>query len=659
MTVIIDASSKGLIVVDHITAHLDNDTLTSIPALMLNPDMQILRASVDGRELIEENSSLGQQLLTPMADGHIQLPVGSRELVIEYRNDLMTDDWPWITLLPQEAWYPTSIDTPLSFNLDVRVPSNWVTLSQGASDSEVDGNSSDDNIDQQYDNVATYRQFDPQQGIYLIAGPYVDYHREARGYRARVMLRDADARLADSYLSAALVGLERYSAALGEYPYHSFTLVENQQQTGWGMPGFTLLGSEVIRLPFIIHTSFPHELLHNWWGNGIFVDYSSGNWSEGLTTYLSDYLDREENDHARQYRLDTLISWDNFAKRQGDFPLSEFIARHDRATQAVGYGRGLYLFHMLRGQLGDAKFLEALKKFYHQYLFKYASFDDIRDVFESVCECSLEEFFRQWLYRSGAPRLTLEKATLNEAGNSLEITLGQENPPWRLRVPLRLMDTNGNSHWRFMPLQASMQSETFVVDTPIARVDVDPDFDVFRMLDASEKPVTISELFAADHVVVDPADESFAPLARSMVSGRNGWSVAKDGSDAGADGLILLGRNHPLAEEIFDQRIVNESLALDGAPVRISAESVVVLAGAKNLNGHNTIVLWIIAQADERLADLLRRLAHYGRQSYLVFDRIDQRASFSGQWRTGGGGLTRVFVDDPPAVEVNGSKPLF
>ena len=31
------------------------------------------------------------------------------------------------------------------------------------------------------------------------------------------------------------------------------------------MPSFTLLGSSIIRFPFILNSSFPHEILHNWW----------------------------------------------------------------------------------------------------------------------------------------------------------------------------------------------------------------------------------------------------------------------------------------------------------------------------------------------------------------------------------------------------------
>jgi aminopeptidase N len=108
-----------------------------------------------------------------------------------------------------------------------------------------------------------------------------------------VLLREPDAPLARKYLAATHRYLALYDELIGPYPYKKFAMVENFRQTGYGMPSFTLLGSRVIRFPFILSSSYPHEILHNWWGNSVYVDYDSGNWSEGLTSYLADHLIRE------------------------------------------------------------------------------------------------------------------------------------------------------------------------------------------------------------------------------------------------------------------------------------------------------------------------------------------------------------------------------
>ena len=75
--------------------------------------------------------------------------------------------------------------------------------------------------------------------------------------------------------------------------------MENFWETGYGMPSFTLLGPQVIRFPFILTSSYPHEILHNWWGNSVFVDYPTGNWCEGLTAYMADHLMKEQVGSSR------------------------------------------------------------------------------------------------------------------------------------------------------------------------------------------------------------------------------------------------------------------------------------------------------------------------------------------------------------------------
>src|SRR5258707_15462104 len=129
-----------------------------------------------------------------------------------------------------------------------------------------------------------------------MAAPFSEYSRDAGGVKAMAFLRKPDKALADRYLDATAQYLEMYRGLLGPYPYSKFALVENFWETGYGMPSFTLLGEQVIRFPFILHSSYPHELLHNWWGNGVFVDLAGGKWCVGLTAFLPDPPIAEQRD---------------------------------------------------------------------------------------------------------------------------------------------------------------------------------------------------------------------------------------------------------------------------------------------------------------------------------------------------------------------------
>ena len=99
-------------------------------------------------------------------------------------------------------------------------------------------------------------------------------------------------------------------------PFSKFALIENFWETGYGMPSFTLLGEQVIRFPFILESSYPHEILHNWWGNGVYPDYTTGNWSEGLTAYLADHLFQEMDGLGAEYRKEMLSRYKNYVSTE-------------------------------------------------------------------------------------------------------------------------------------------------------------------------------------------------------------------------------------------------------------------------------------------------------------------------------------------------------
>ena len=229
--------------------------------------------------------------------------------------------------------------------MEVALPADWHVISQGGGTSR----------DEQGTGPLGLRRADGGDlPLWRPAG--ASTARPAGAVEALVYLREEDDALAAKYLAATAQYLEMYRELIGPYPYGKFALVENFWETGFGMPSFTLLGPTVIRFPFILHSSYPHEILHNWWGNSVFVDYASGNWCEGLTAYLADHLIQEQRGRGAEYRRGTLQKYRDYVKEGRDFPLGEFRSRHSAATEAVGYGKSLMGFHMLRRSIGDEAF---------------------------------------------------------------------------------------------------------------------------------------------------------------------------------------------------------------------------------------------------------------------------------------------------------------
>lgn len=444
-------------------------------------------------------------------------------------------------------WYIRVPGALQRFHMTVTTPQGWRAVSQGTRLSERRVAAG---------RRAVWRESRPQQALYLVAAPFHEYRREPAGGgpRLKAFLRQDDAALAARYLDLAERYIDLYSDLIGDYPYAKFALVENSWQSGLGMPSFTLLGSRVIRLPFIPYTSYPHEVLHNWWGNSVYVDDRSGNWSEGLTTYLADHRFKVQRGEGAAYRRDALQEYRDFVSAARDFPLTKFRARRGEASQAVGYNKSMMLFHMLRQHLGDDAFFAALRDFYRAYRFKRASFWDLAACFAATDgHCGRPDsekasavrgqagllsrsskavggehsgtpqrrsrrlptaadahqlrqaawvmaFFEQWLTRTGAPRLALDGVGVAEQGGhfvlSGRLRQTQAGAAYRLRVPLRIATVDG-PRWEHVDLVERTLDFEILLDARPRALSVDPRFDLFRRLATAETPPTFGAGFGS------------------------------------------------------------------------------------------------------------------------------------------------------------------
>jgi len=476
-----------------------------------------------------------------------------------------------------------------------------------------------------------------------------------------------------------------YRTLIGPYPYTKFALVENFWETGYGMPSFTLLGPEVIRFPFILHSSFPHEILHNWWGNSVFVDYASGNWAEGLTAYLADHLVQEQRGTADQYRRSALQKYRSYVKDGRDFALTEFRSRESAATEAVGYGKTLMAFHMLRRQLGDDWFRGMLADLYRTHRGRRASFSDVRRVAEKQEGSSLARFFDDWIGRAGAPALAVDSASLRvrSGGDGFVITgrieQTQPGPPYRLSVPI-VVQTDKDVERSDLVLDAP--SATFEIET-VNRprvLHVDPYFDLFRRLDPRETPPSIGQIFGEPQIVAFlPSGETPERLAayRQLLET---WQTpshridirldSEPGSLPPSTSMWLLGRNNRMAREWLgntDNRPAgldrnDDTLVLDGQSLPFAGHTAVVVG--RHPGDVEKAIGWIAIDPPAALPGLGRKLPHYGKYSYVGFEGDEPANVLSGQWQDADSPL-RVDLRPPddrtgrlPALPPDPARPL-
>ena len=491
-----------------------------------------------------------------------------------------------------------------------------------------------------------------QEDVYLVGGPLTEYRQPTGPVQAMVFLRTPDAPLAQKYLDATAQYLGLYNALLGPYPYPKFALVENSWESGYGMPSFTLLGSKVIRLPFIVSSSYPHEILHNWWGNGVFVDAQQGNWCEGLTAYLADHLMQEQRGSAVTYRRATLQRYTDYVSTHSEISLMAFRARHSAATAAIGYGKTLMFFHMLRQQMGNKAFIRALQEFYRDYLFQRASFDALRDAFANVIGEDMSEVFLQWVTRSGAPELRISAATVqpDSQGYRLSVMLNQvqPGPAYRLQVPLAVSLQGQEQAWQTTITMVEKRLE-FALHLPAQpwRVDVDPEFDLFRRLHREEIPPALTQLFGAEKVLLLLPAAASSELKQGYRQLVQTWSQASSQAleirwDQEIEGLPadravwLFGWENRFLPEVttaltpYGVGLTPEGVRLEGT-LLTRTQHTVVLTGRHPQNPQHTLA-WVAAQNVTALPGLGRKLPHDGTYSFLGFAGDEPVNVVKGQW---------------------------
>ncbi len=552
------------------------------------------------------------------------------------------------------GWYPDFGSTLLTFDLDVKLPGSWDAVSQGERTQHDLGMLS---------TLVRWKSPEPQESIYLAAAIFIQYTRSFGPFQAMVFLRSPDKDLANKYLDATERYISMYSGFIGPYPYKKFALVENFWETGFGMPSFTLLGPTVIRLPFIINTSYPHEILHNWWGNSVYPVYEKGNWCEGITAYLADHLMREQQGGGAEFRIATLQKYADYVHGGKDFPLTQFRFRHDPSTEAIGYGKALMFFHMLRSKLGDPVFKKGLREFYRKYKFHYAAFEDIRSTFEAVSRKDLKPEFNQWVNWTGAPQLKLGKTseTAEGSGFSLSATIEQvqTGAAYHLRIPVAVtlkgqeqaFQTTISMDGKKVELKLSLPAQPL-------RLDIDPEFDLFRRLSREEIPPAISQALGSKKMLIilpSEADRDLLSAYRTFAQ-----SLAQSGPDEAMlkldtdiielptdRAITVIGWENSFAAHAiqavseYDVTISTNQVRIGKTSIPNSNHSFVFMA---RFPGNRNMPLSLIATDNPlSLIGLANKLPHYHKYSYLAFEGSEPTNVAKGRWPVEASPLTFFF----------------
>jgi hypothetical protein len=360
-----------------------------------------------------------------------------------------------VFLAEGSAWHPQWIEedgTPhlVKSSVTIEEIDGWAFVASG----NPSGNP--DEIDLS-DPVWTWKTPRPVEGI-AIAGNRHELrgrvHETPHGPVQVVMhVPPEHGELASMFIDAACGYLDLYVPLLGAFPYERFSIVENFFSSGFAFPGFTLLGPKVVAMaPRSLAPGYlDHELVHNWWGNGVYTDPRDGDWCEALATYSANYYRRIADggeEAGRAYRRGILMTLSSDPQTLDNGALGRWgTAGAEGINRFVGYEKGAFLFMMLErgpGVPGDAPdrtgLWLALRRLASEFMGRRANWDDLRKAIEGRFGGSREAFFQQWVREHTVP------VTPDDLGRSavrdfyrkhqvedlIEVAIGEDQEgPWR------------------------------------------------------------------------------------------------------------------------------------------------------------------------------------------------------------------------------------
>ena len=326
-------------------------------------------------------------------------------------------------------------------------------------------------------------------GVALVGGKHVLHariHQTKFGPVEIVMQTPPDnEQYIDTFMDAAEHYLDLYTPILGEFPYKRFTIIENFFSSGFAYPGFTLLGPRVVPMGkrALAPGYLDHEMIHNWWGNGVYIDPTKGNWCEALTSYCANYYRRildDGEEAGRNYRRGILMKLASDPQKF-DNAAPDWFGVRDDVNRFVGYDKGSFIFMMLEAPtaadqapgVNREKVFKTLRKFYHDYKGKRATWNNLKAEFEKTFNKNFDAFFATWVHHKSIPVFHPELGL--HAVDELKARLNDNQ-----YINQRIITRKDGSKW----------------------LDIDPDFYIYHLIPESEIVPTIDGTLGAGGTVI-------------------------------------------------------------------------------------------------------------------------------------------------------------
>jgi hypothetical protein len=430
------------------------------------------------------------------------------------------------------TWYPTAGPAYANYDLTFDCPEEWTLAATGkqASSSIQNGRRisrfiTEKPIAHAGFNLGRFETGEAAAGSVVIrahAAKTVEQNlaeKEARGGR-----HPQPAREVQQIAAQAARTIQFLAAELDPFPYSHLEITQLPAFLSQAWPGLIYLSSMAFldqeeRRAAGFHDAYTelllsrlmlaHETAHQWWGDA--VDWASyrDEWiTEALANYCALVMLEREDPQAMKTALDFYKNEllketaSGIVGNAGPVTLGARLtsSKFPLAYDKVLYGRGTWMFHMLRSMLrqagganNDDLFFAALKSLLARSTGHKISTHDVQLAFEQVLPASvsyegkksLDWFFDSWVNDVAIPQFSLDKVSVTASASKAQAS-GVIHQNFAAKdqvtaVPMYVVEESGKS--RFLGFVFADDAETpFTLTAPVGAKDLilDPEGTILR-----------------------------------------------------------------------------------------------------------------------------------------------------------------------------------
>jgi len=454
------------------------------------------------RVLDEKNQPLSAERVTQDSTVRVPLPAGlskdaSTTLTFEYEGEIENaDDSPVAGLklayigddtsylLYAGRWFPVSGYGLNRFTstISVTVPAHMAVIGSGKVTVTDNPPSKKPNSNGLPTKTFTFVDTKASFPGTIVAGIFQEYKSDDAGLDLHVFFKPDHQKLSPEYTTTAVQEFTYFITLYGTPLSQRLNVVELPGDTvpyAWapeiaGLAGHSITEKTNYRL-------LANAIAHQWWGVLVSPATKDDWWLvDGFSRYSETmYVENAAGAAGLEEAIKDMsvgaLAYDNI-------PLSSASKLDPFSTefQSLVTDKGAMILHMLRGVLGEDKYLKTMREFSETYSGKSASMADFQTIAEKYYGEQLTWFFSQWLDSTGAPEFKVKYTTYRLGSNKgFRVTgeISQDLDLFRMPVTVRI-DTDGKTENKQIEVVGTNSPFTIETFGRPRRIAVDPDHHV-------------------------------------------------------------------------------------------------------------------------------------------------------------------------------------